>query len=181
MFPDKHLKDLESSEKRSKLLNDSAVAFLFLISFVLIGPLIHEIAHLSLLELKGCKYVFDIGFLFPNGLNAEVKPLCAIKSGYLLLFYSIGYLTTLVIGASLNIAGSWTDRREYSNYFMAAGTGMLLSVTLTIGIEGDIQNALSVMKLDPSYGIWIVLLIVLGVFASSIHGLNNLAGLERQE
>jgi len=58
---------------------------------------------------------------------------------------------------------------------------MLLSVILTIGVEGDIQNALEVMNLDPSYSSWISLLIIFGVFAGSIQGIQHLLGLERQE
>ncbi len=179
MFPEKHLKDLESSDRRSRIFGNFLIALTFLTSFVLIGPLLHEIAHLAMLEFKNCNYLFNIGFMIPNGMHAEVSPLCAVKSGYLLLFYSIGYLVTLSTGVALNIAGSILDQKSYASHLTALGTGMLLSVTLTIGVEGDIQNALEVMGLETSYGLWIALLIILGVFTASIHGLQNL--LERQE
>lgn len=181
MFPDKHLKDLESSERRSKILGNSTVALLFLTSFVLIGPFIHELGHLAVLELQSCEYIFNTGFMFPNGFNAEVSPLCVVKPGYLLLFYSIGYLVTLSAGTALNISGSILRQKSYSSHLTALGTGMLLSVILTIGVEGDVQNALEVMNLDPSYGSLITLLIVLGVFAASFHGIENMLELERQE
>lgn len=179
MFPEKHLKDLESSERKSRILENVLVALLFLTSFVFFGPFIHEFAHLALLEFKGCNYLFNIGFILPNGIYANVSPLCAINPGYLLLFYSIGYLATLSIGVVLNIAGSALKQRSYSSYLTALGTGMLLSVILTIGIEGDIQKALEVMKLPLSYGLWISLLILLGVFTASIHGVKNMITLER--
>lgn len=178
MFPEKHLKELESSERKSRVLRNLLVALLFLTSFVLIGPIIHELGHLAILEFKNCNYLFNIGFILTNGMHAEVSPLCAIKPGYLLLFYSIGYLVTLSAGVILNIAGSILEQKSYSSYLTALGTGMLLSVILTIGVEGDIQNALEVMSLDPSYGIWIALFIILGVFTA---GVQNLLDLERKE
>lgn len=177
MFPEKHLKDLESSERRSRMFGNAFVAMLFLTSFVFIGPLLHEFAHLAMLEFKNCSYLFNIGFMLPNGIHAEVSPLCAINPGYLLLFYSIGYLVTLSTGVILNILGSIRKQK----YLTALGTGMLLSVTLTIGVEGDIQNALEVMSLDPSYSLPISLFIVFGVFTASIHGIKGLLDLERQE
>lgn len=181
MLPEKHLKDLESSERKSRLLGNLLVALLFLTSFFFLGPFIHEFAHIALLEFKSCNYLFNIGFILPNGIYANVSPLCAIKPSYLLLFYSIGYLATLVTGVILNIAGSVLNQKSYASYLTALGTGMLLSVILTIGVEGDIQNSLEVMKLPLSYGIWISLIIVLGVFTASIHGVKDLINLERQE
>lgn len=181
MFPEKHLKDLESSERRSRLIHNGFVALLFLTSFVFIGPLLHEFGHLAMLELKNCSYLFDIGFLLPHGIYATVNPLCAINPGYLLGFYSIGYLLTLFGGVLLNITGSILDQKPYSSHMTALGTGMLLSVTLTIGVEGDIQSALEVMNLNPSYGLLISLLIVLGVFTASIHGIQDLIDLEGQK
>lgn len=181
MFPEKHLKDLESSERKSRIFGDFLVALAFLTGFVLLGPVLHEISHIAMLEFNNCSYLFDMGFMIPNGIHAEVSPLCAIKPGYLLLFYSIGYLVTLSAGVLLNVTGSILKQRSYSSYMTALGTGMLLSVILTIGVEGDVQNALEVMSLDSSYGSWISLFIVLGVFAASIHGIQNLLDLERKE
>ena len=119
-----------------------------------------------------------MGFKILNGVHAEARPLCAISQGYLLLFYSVGYLATLIVGVTLNIVGSVSKE---NSYLSAMGTGMLLSVLLTIGSEGDIQNALEILSLDQSYGFWISLLIILGVLAASFQGLENLAGLEREE
>ena len=181
MFPEKHLKDLESSERKSKILRNFSVTVLFLSSFVLLGPLLHELSHIAVLGLQNCDYVFNIGFVLPNGINAQVSPLCAISSGYLLIFYTIGYFITLSAGVVLNITGSILNQKSYSSYLTALGTGTLLSVILTIGIEGDIQNALEVMKLDPVYGSWIALFIIFGVFATSLQGFQNLLDLERKE
>lgn len=181
MYPEKHLNDLKSSERKSKLFKNLSVALLFLASFILIGPVLHEFSHLVLLEVKNCNYLFNIGFIFPNGIHAQVSPLCAIQPGYLLLFYSAGYLITLSAGVGLNITGSLLKEKSYSSHLTALGTGMLLSVILTIGIEGDVQNALEIMNLDPSYGLWISLLIFLGVFTASIQGVQNLLELEREK
>lgn len=181
MLPEKHIRDLESSHRKSRVFSNSAVALLFITAFLLLGPAIHELAHVSLLELRNCSYLFDIDFLVPNGINAEVEPLCVISPGYLLFFYSSGYLATLTAGVALNIAGSIARDESLSGYLAALGTGMLLSVILTIGVEGDIQNALEVMKLDAWYGSLVALVIVLGVFAAGIHGLENMMDLEREE
>jgi len=178
MFPEKHLKELESSERKSKIFGKLVLLIFFITGFVFFGPLIHELGHLAILELKGCNYIFNIGFVFPHGLNAGVSPLCAITPGYLILFYSIGYLLTLCLGVGLNITGSILESK-YSSAMIYTGTGMLLSVIPTIGIKGDIQNALAVMNLDPTYSIFIALLIVLGVFAGSIQGIKDLIDSER--
>ena len=181
MLPEKHIKDLESSAKRAKIWEQLSIALLFLGSFLLFGPLIHEGAHLLLLELKNCIYLFNLNFVLPNGVYATVEPLCVIRPGYLVLFYSSGYLATILLGGLLNIMASLKPYMSHSKKLTSIGTGMLLSVVLTIGVEGDIQSALNVMNLNPSHAGWISLLIVLGVFAASIHGTEVLLDLERQE
>lgn len=181
MFPDKHLRDLKSSNRRARLFGSSLIALLFILSFLILGPLLHETAHIAMLELRNCGYLFDIVLMLPHGINAEVKPLCAIKPAYLLLFYSSGYLATLLIGVSLNIIGSVRASSLSSKYLTAVGTGMLLSVILTIGVEGDIQNAFEVMRLNTGYARWVSMVIVLGVLASTVHGLDTILDLERKE
>lgn len=181
MLPEKHLRDLESSAKKSKFLKELSLALLFFASFVLFGPLIHEISHFIMLELINCAYTFSFGFKLLNGFHAQVSPLCAISPGYLLGFYSIGYLNTLIVGSGLNILGSMSKEKNYASHLVSMGTGLLLSVTLTIGIEGDIQNALEVMNLSQSYGGLIALIVVLGVLSASVHGIKSLIELERKE
>ncbi len=180
MLPEKYINDLESSSRRSKILRDFLIAVTFLTSFLLIGPLVHEIAHVLTLEFKGCTHYLNAGFSILNGFRAEVTPLCSLGNAYLLIFYSIGYLTTLVFGAALNIFATERKNNKLSDFMAAAGTGMLLSVLTTIGSEGDLLNLLEIFNLG---GYWqlVSLFIMLGVFTSSLKGVEILLRLERKE
>lgn len=180
MMPEKYIKDLESSSRRNKFLRHFGIAAVFLASFLLIGPLLHEISHIFTLEFKGCMYYFRPGFSILNGFRAEVEPLCSLGTAYLILFYSIGYLGTLVAGAALNVLAMERKDRKFSDLLAAAGTGMLLSVLSTIGVEGDLQNLLEIFNME---GYWqlVSLFVMLGVFLSSLKGVEILLRLEREE
>ena len=179
MFPEKHLKDLESSRRRKKLLDTLVISSAFLSTFFILGPLLHELSHILVLELKNCSYLFDFSVGFPSGFHATTEPLCSISPGQLIVFYSSGYVVTLLVGTAMNILSS--RYREPYHILSALGTGTLLSAILTIGVKGDIQNALKAAGFSTSYGMWIALIIFLGVLGASIHGIEMLLELEREE
>lgn len=180
MLPEKYVRDLESSSRRSKLFRKLFIAVTFLTSFFLIGPIIHEIAHLATLEFKGCPHYFRPGFSILNGFRAEVTPFCSLETAYLMVFYSSGYLATLVSGAVLNIGAMEREEGKLSDFLAAAGTGMLLSVLTTIGSEGDLLNLLEIFNLGGYWKI-VSLFVILGVFMSSLKGIDLLLQLERKE
>lgn len=179
MQPEKFLRDLESSRKRRKIFQHLGVSAIFSACFLFIGPLVHEAAHVAVLELYGCFHTLKLDFSLLSGLHARVKPLCQVSDARLLLFYSVGYLATIVSGALTGMAA--VQDRKGSRYLGAASSGLLLSVLLSIGAEGDIQNAVQVFGLGPSYSLAIVLLIITGVFLSSLRTIQLFMGLEREE
>lgn len=166
MQPKKYLRDLESSERRLAVGGDTLVAVLFLAAFYFLGPVIHEFAHIAVLEYYRCFYRFSFDFTLMSGFHASVQPYCSPTSSRLLLFYAVGYISTVMTAGLLSFAALKGVR--WSRYLAALGSGMFLSVLLSIGIEGDIQNALQVAGIDQSFSIGIVLFTILGVFLSSL-------------
>ncbi|MFB6213093.1 MAG: hypothetical protein ABEJ07_00810 [Candidatus Nanohaloarchaea archaeon] len=175
MLPEKHLKDLESSRKRRKILSHVTVSATFLASFLLIGQFIHELFHVLPLWLIGCPYSTEIGFSFVGGAHAIVRPLCTPSDGFLLVFYSLGYLSTLVAGWGAIVAASRLKSFR-ANTLAAAGTGMLMSILLTIGSEGDVESFLSVAEVSRSWALPVSLAFILVVLAVSLSGVEMLAG-----
>lgn len=169
MFPDKHFRDLESSRKRRKLLEQLGVSTAFIASFFFIGQLVHETFHLLMLELYTCSYTLDIGFQLMGGLHAAIQPFCSPTRGFLVLFYSAGYLSTLVTGVGLELA-ALRARGLVSNLLAATATGMLLSILLSAGQEGDIESLATVAGLGPGTGGTVSVLLVLLVLLASFLG-----------
>ncbi|MFB6217389.1 MAG: hypothetical protein ABEJ72_10585 [Candidatus Aenigmatarchaeota archaeon] len=167
MFPEKYVKDVESSVKRNKAIQDILVSSSFIASFVLLGPLIHEFGHIIVLKLIGCGYFLDLGFSMPHGIFASIEPLCSPSTPVLIIFYMLGYLLTLGLGTLLVFTGS------RSKYLAALGTGSLLSVTLTIGLEGDIQNTAILLGIS-SFTPVLTALIILGIFITSLRGIEKM-------
>lgn len=179
MQPEKYIQDLESSSRRKKLGGQFFASILFLISFYFLGPVIHEAAHIAVLQFYDCFYRFSFDFTLLSGFHAKVKPLCAIETPRLLLFYSIGYISTLVAAGVTSIAA--VRQTKGSRYLAAMGSGLFLSVLLSIGAEGDIQSAIEVLGVSQSYGLAVVLFIVIGVFISSLKTLEMFLDLEGEE
>ncbi len=181
MLPEKYIKDLESSSRRGRILTYLYISIIFTASFLLVGPLLHEIVHVLALEFKGCIYYFEPGFSILKGFRAEVKPLCSLENSYLVLFYSAGYLATLVAGGILNIfAMEETGNRLRADLLAASGTGVLLSVLSTIGIEGDLLNLFRIFDAGSYWKIG-ALFVILGVFMTSLKGMQILLRLEGEE
>ncbi len=165
MYPDKHLKDLESSERREKLLENLVISGAFFTCFLIIGPLIHELGHISVLEYTGCNYGFSLGFSFLSGLHGTVSPYCGLGNTELLAFYLSGYAATITAGALTLLAGLRAgDFREKLAGMVSAG--MFLSVTLGLG-KGDLAAVSEIIEAGVSSMTASVLLIVaVGVILS---------------
>ncbi|MFB6145130.1 MAG: hypothetical protein ABEJ99_01345 [Candidatus Nanohaloarchaea archaeon] len=168
MFPDKYVKDIESSVKRNKSLKRIGIYLSFLTSLILIGPALHEAGHIIVLKAIGCSYFMNFGFSVFHGVYASIEPLCNPGTATLLVFYSTGYLLTLISGTTMILLGN-EDRK----YLTAAGTGFLLSVILTITIEGDVHSA-AVLLGETYFEPLVTALIVLGVFVTSLRGLEKI-------
>lgn len=179
MQPKKYLEDIESSERRSKIIKYSSQIAIFLSCLLLLGPIIHELSHIAVLKLYNCFYYFTTGFGILTGLYGKVTPLCSPSAPRLALFYAIGYISTITAGGLLSIASSKLS--DNAGYLAAAGAGMLLSVLLSIGSEGDIQNFLGVLGVSQSYALPLISFLMIGVFITSLRTLQMIMELEGEE
>lgn len=178
MYPEKHFNDLESSQRRRDFLEDLIITSSFLTSMLLIGPLLHEAAHIVSLVAISCSYSAEFGFTALRGINAAITPYCTPSRGFLAFFYSIGYITTILMGSALNFS-AFSLSGFKSRMAAALGTGTLLSVLTSASVEGDIVNFLKTISVDTSLGFPVALLLVVVVLLTSLKDLKLL--LERQE
>ncbi len=182
MLPEKNLQELTYREKRGRAFTIIAAGVLFLVSLLFLGPLTHEAMHAAWLEFLGCFYSTDAGFSAISGFYASIQPVCSMSVPELLAFYSIGYAATISTGGLLNLVGTRSDSKKVSLILTATGTGMLLSVLLSVTVKGDIQSITSLLALPGFYTDLAILFIVLGVFVSSLKPLERLFDeLERQD
>jgi hypothetical protein len=179
MQPDKYIRDLESSRKRGRFAKKLVLGASFIFSMIILGPLIHEVAHIAVLEFYNCFHQVDTGFTLLRGLNAEIAPLCNMESAQLLFFYSAGYISTLVTASILSMAA--LEKPRGAEYLSAIATGLFISVLLSVGSRGDIQNAVDVLGISRSYSLAAVLFIVTGVLLSTLKSLQLFLDLEREE
>lgn len=176
MFPEKYIKDLESSQRRRKYVKYIFSGLLFITGFLLIGPGIHELSHAAWLELHGCIYDFQAGFSYLTGINGEVAPACTLGTPALIVFYSIGYFSTLLLGTVLDFYARATPGRNFFTSFLALG--VLLSVLTTIGIKGDLAALGNVIGAPKGFSMLSAVFISLGVASLSLMVVKDLEGKE---
>lgn len=181
MQPEKHIADLRSSSRRRKFLQLGGSFSFFLLSVFLLGPLIHEASHIAVLELINCAYGFDYGFQILRGMYGSVDPYCQTSSSILLLFYLSGYLATILFGGALSAFSMKTEGKTLSMITASTGTGLLISVLLSVGSKGDISQAISVLEIDKIYGTFAIVFIITGIFITSLRTIEHVFRLERQE
>lgn len=165
MLPQKHVKDLRSSRRRKLLLKILKSLFLFLSGLLLIGPLLHELVHILILELENCFYRYDLFFSLRGGFRASIKPLCALNEASLLLFYISGYLITLIVGSLVSLASMMNRSNKISGDLLALSSGILISVLTTIGTKGDIHQALKILGVNPHLEVFVTSFIAIGVLS----------------
>lgn len=160
MYSDKYVKRLEDIEKSKSRRQSIYASILFLISGTILGPLIHEIGHLSILEAINCSYSLNFG-LGSYGLYAAIQPLCSPGLIPLATFYSVGYLITLIAGGFLIYSG--ISRIETDRYWVSLtlGSGLLASMLPTLWLKGDISNLMRILEL-PNYDILFTGILFLG-------------------
>lgn len=161
MFPEKYLRDLESSRRRLKLFQYLTAAFLFVTGFLLIGPLIHEFSHILWLEFHGCYYDMSLSFHYLAGLRGKIDPGCNLNSAALVVFYSIGYFTTLLTGTLIDLYARIKQGEHL--YLSAFSIGILVSVMATIGLKGDLQSLVKVIGAPKSAASIASVFIILGI------------------
>lgn len=160
MYSNKYIERLEKIEKSKSRRNSFNASILFLISAVILGPLIHEISHLTILEAINCGYSLNFG-LGSYGLFATIQPLCSPGLIPLATFYSIGYLVTIIAGSYLIYTG--ISHIEKDRYWvpLISGSGLLASMLPTLWLKGDISNLTRILE-APEYNLLITGLLFLG-------------------
>ncbi|MFB6292557.1 MAG: hypothetical protein ABEI58_04150 [Candidatus Nanohaloarchaea archaeon] len=182
MLPEKNLRETRYLKKKEKFFTVTGGGTLFLFSLLLAGPILHELMHAAWLEMLGCFYSVEAGFTLTTGVYASIQPVCSMSTVELLAFYSLGYATTIAAGGVLNLLGTRSDSRKKSLVLTAAGTGLLLSILLSVTVEGDIQSIVDLLGLPPFFADFATLFVVLGVFLSSLKPLERLFDdLERED
>jgi len=163
MFPEKYLKDLESSRRRLKLFQYLFAGLLFVLSFLFTGPLIHEFSHALWLEFHNCFYDMSLEFRYIAGLRGKIDPGCNLNSSALVVFYSIGYFNTLLIGTLIDLYGRATDGKHL--YLSTISIGILISVLASIGLKGDLQSAAKVLEAPSGTASIVAIFISLGIIS----------------
>jgi hypothetical protein len=178
MFPEKYRKDLESSRRRRKLFGYLSVASVFILCALFAGQLVHEAAHIAWLGVKSCPHRFSWG-IGSTGLYGSVKPLCAMSEASLLVFYLSGYTATVF---AAGLVGLWGMKSETSWNRLAASSGLLMSVLLSVTMTGDLQTAAGVVGMGRTAGDVFAALLALGVFTTTLESADlAFKRLERQE
>lgn len=168
MYPDEFV-DQKRVEQKKKVLEHKVVLFLgFLGSLFVLGPVIHELGHILVLLLEGCSFDSSFGFSM-FGLHGSVQPLCDLSLGWVLFFYSAGYLATIVFGGlvclySVNVRGN-----DFLSYILAVvGVGSLLSVLFSIGDHGDVYLFVDALGFSEGLGHLATLFLALGISATCL-------------
>lgn len=181
MQPEKYIEDVESSIRRRKFFQLTASSIIFLASTWFLGPLVHEFAHIAVLKIINCSYSFEYGFQLLRGIYGGVNPYCQPEKAVLLLFYSAGYLATILTGGGLSAFSMRTDSRNLSLILAATGTGILVSILLSIGSKGDVSQIISLLELSRIHGTLTIVFVAVGIFITSLRAVEHIFRLERQE
>jgi hypothetical protein len=180
MLPEKYVNEVERHEKQQYAFKHGLIGFLLLSSMYIFGPIIHEYSHILWLELQNCYFTTDFGFSPFRGLTGSVKPMCYLSLSSQVVFYSIGYISTVLVGGSLAILGDIQHRKK--DYLLSTGIGMLLSVLLTVNTKGDMARALNALGVEPSNFMIVSAFITIGLLGTSLKAVEELLkNLEREE
>lgn len=168
MYPDEFVDEGKIVEKRKRLEHKVALFFGFVSSVFFLGPLIHELGHISVLVLEGCSFNTEFGFSL-LGFHGAIQPLCDLSSAWLLFFYSSGYLAQIVLGGILCLYSVDIRENDFLSYITAVvGVGLLISVLFSIGDHGDVYLFLDVLGFPEALGHVVTLFLALGVSATCL-------------
>jgi len=154
---------------------------LFIFTYYLLAPFIHELAHITLLKINGCTYWVDYDFSFLTGLTTHIYLLsCEISKKTATAILLSGIASTTLIGITLVNIDLFFIRRKiisYSTLFTFTALGFFAS-TLAVFIsgEGDIVNISSWYENSPTelrLNV-IILLITAYIFIYMIHTIKTI-------
>lgn len=181
MLPEKHRKELRETEQ-SRTVEKLTFSAVFLLGTLLIGPLIHEVSHMSVLMSIGCEFSSSLSTSF-TGIFGKVQPRCALTTSQAVAFYSVGYASTMLAGGFLTV---WSERKlrvyqEKSLVYGALGLGLMASILLSLGTRGDIFNLLNVLGLPTGLKFPAIIFVLSAVSAASLRMLEVLFDTSERE
>ena len=142
----------------------------FLLVSVIAAPLIHELAHMAVLEQYHCYYAVRLGFDSVYGIHGSIDPSCALSRSAEVEVYGAGVLTNLVVAASLFILVSEFYRRDRllsAVFSMYLGFGFLSDPLFYLfASNGDIVYMLE--ALGRRDWVWFIPFIGIALFAFSV-------------
>lgn len=166
MLPEGYVKEQENRKLRKENWRKVTVSALFLLSFLILGPLLHELSHIAVLMMKGCAFTHSFGFGL-SGFHGYVQPLCHLRTPSLTLFYMAGYISTVGVG----VLSLETESVKKNDYAASIGFGILFSTLLSMGSHNDVLMTTNALELPVAAGLGLALLIFLGV---SSYGLQKI-------
>lgn len=118
--------------------------FAFFSGYFIVGPVIHEVSHLVLIEFSRCSYLFKPDFNTFTGFRSAYEIQCSVESWKTIFFYFSGYFGTL-IGSLPFLYLSNKLESIYSNFSLVIALGMLISVVSSITLKGDVYNGMGAL------------------------------------
>lgn len=169
MMPRKHKKTLERSSKIKDALENTGILLLFVAGLFVIGPIVHELGHITVLELLDCSYNRSFGVSL-IGFYGIIEPICSIRESGTVFFYLSGYLGTVVTGSLIAILSLKLDgnTKSYARLSASLAAGLLMSVALTVLIKGDLARLARALGVRPVYATLTGLIMILMVSAVTL-------------
>lgn len=162
MFPEEAYESNSKSiiYNKSRPLNGG----IFLSSLLVIGPLLHELGHAVILELKNCQYDLNLGFSHFQGVHGSVEPFCHLNETSLLIFYLSGFLAVITIALIFNLL--YNKNQAWS--IGSITTGLYISNILALGGHGDVHLAAKAANLPEIFIPVFSLILVIAVSSPSL-------------
>jgi hypothetical protein len=164
MLPEKYIRDMESSRRRSKLFSYLGFSAVFIFTALVGGQVLHESAHILWLEVQSCPYEVSYGF-GSGGLYGSVDPGCFLDKAKLTVFYTSGYMTTLIAALVSGISGM---RSRDSTKRLALSSGLLMSILISITVAGDFDRAASALEVSRSVSRGLGIFMTIGILGSTL-------------
>jgi len=159
----------------------ASTILLFPLTVLFIGPIIHEVSHIVILETINCNYTLSAGLGF-SGLFAAVQPYCNPGTLQLSIFYLIGYINTMVFGGFLSLYSLKSENKSKSLIYGTLGAGVLFSIVLTLSFKGDLINTAKILGLPLFYSHALTIILFIGCSASALRTLEQILDTsERQD
>lgn len=177
MIPDTYRTEQKLSRWKKIFYRRASEVIFFVSGFLLVGPLIHELGHLLVLEIYRCTYYTSFSFNWFSGLRGVFDLRCSLDRFAQSIFYISGYSFTLASGATSVILSR--RKLRHRKIFLSFGTGILMSVLSSVTLKGDLHTVPGFEGFGDIGNLLVALSILLSV-SLSIYGIEPVDS-ERKE